>query len=124
MNDKRYDVVGIGSAIVDILSRTDENFLERHNMVKGTMALIDPDQAKALYRDMGRTMNISGGSAANSMAGIASLGGRPAFIGKIGGDEFGEIFNHAIKAAGVDFHAGAKGTTKLPTAMCLGRAPS
>ena len=119
MNDKHYDVVGIGSAIVDILSRTDENFLERHNMVKGTMALIDPDQAKELYRDMGRTMNISGGSAANSMAGIASLGGRPAFIGKIGGDEFGEIFNHAIKAAGVDFHAGAKGTTKLPTAMCL-----
>lgn len=119
MNDTRYDVVGIGSAIVDILSRTGDDFLARHGMVKGTMALIDSGQAKALYADMGRAVNISGGSAANSMAGIASLGGRPAFIGKIGNDELGEIFKHDIKVGGVDFHAGKTNSTLLPTAMCL-----
>jgi len=119
MTETRYDVVGIGSAIVDILSRTTDDFLARHGMVKGTMALMDSGQIKALYDDMGRTINISGGSAANSMAGVASLGGRPAFIGKVGHDEFGDIFSHEIRAVGVDFHPGAANSTKLPTAMCL-----
>lgn len=119
MNAVRYDVVGIGSAIVDILSKANEDFLQRHGMVKGTMALIDSTQSKALYADMGKSVNISGGSAANSMAGIASLGGRPAFIGKVGADELGEIFKHEIKVAGVDFHGGQKNSTLLPTAVCL-----
>jgi len=119
MNEIRYDVVGIGSAIVDILSRTDESFLERHGMVKGTMALMDVLQAKALYNDMGKTVNMSGGSAANSMAGVASLGGRPAFIGKVGNDEMGEVFKHDIRVGGVDFHGGMADSTLLPTAVCL-----
>ncbi len=119
MNTVRYDVVGIGSAIVDILARAEDDFLTRHGMTKGTMALIDSTQAKALYSHMGRSVNISGGSAANSMAGIASLGGRPAFIGKVGTDELGEIFSHDIKVAGVDFHSGQKNSTLLPTAVCM-----
>ncbi|MSO98157.1 MAG: adenosine kinase [Rhodospirillaceae bacterium] len=119
MSDSRYDVVGIGSAIVDVLSRTDESWLADKGMVKGTMALIDSNRAKLLYTAMGVTTNMSGGSVANSMAGIASLGGKPAFIGKVGADQLGESFSHDIRAVGVDFYAGVKNSTKLPTAQCL-----
>ncbi|MDX2143654.1 MAG: adenosine kinase [Rhodospirillaceae bacterium] len=119
MAQARYDVVGIGSAIVDIISRADEDFLGRHGMTKGTMALMTAAQSKQLYDEMGHGVEMSGGSAANSMAGIASLGGKPAFIGKVGADKLGEIFSHEIKVVGVDFHAGAKNSTKLPTAVCL-----
>jgi sugar/nucleoside kinase (ribokinase family) len=119
MAQAHYDVVGIGSAIVDILARADEEFLHRHGMVKGTMALMDSQQSQRLYDQMGHGVEMSGGSAANSMAGIASLGGTPAFIGKVGADKLGEIFNHEIKVVGVDFHAGKTNSTKLPTAVCL-----
>lgn len=119
MPEHRYDVVGIGSAIVDILSRTDDGFLADKGMVKGTMALIDSDRAKLLYEAMGRSMEISGGSAANSMAGIASLGGKPAFIGKVGDDLLGRAFSHELKAAGVDFYSGSQKTVTLPTALSL-----
>ena len=119
MAEARFDVVGIGSAIVDILSKTDDGFLAAEGMVKGTMALIDADQGKSLYAKMGKSMEISGGSAANTMVGVAALGGKPAFIGKVGGDKLGEIFSHDIKVAGVHFHSGAARPTKLPSAMCL-----
>jgi sugar/nucleoside kinase (ribokinase family) len=119
MTETRFDVLGIGNAIVDILSQTDDDFPARHGFVKGTMALIDADKSKQVYADMGRTLNMSGGSAANSMVGIASLGGRPAFIGKVGADEFGSVFTHDLRAAGVDFHAGAPGTTRKSTAVCM-----
>ena len=119
MTEVRYDVLGIGSAIVDIIARTDEDFLRRFGMVKGTMALTDAAQAKAIYDQMGRAVEVSGGSAANTMAGIASLGGAPCFIGKVGNDKLGEIFAHEIKVVGVDFHGGESRPTKLPTATCL-----
>jgi len=119
MTDARYDVLGIGSAIVDILSRTDDDFLAAHGMVKGTMALTTAEQSKKIYDRMGSAVEVSGGSAANSMAGIASLGGSPCFIGKVGADKLGEIFAHEIKAVGVDFHGGESRPPKLPTATCL-----
>ena len=93
MPEHRYDIIGIGSAIVDIISRTDDAFLADKGMVKGTMALIDSDRAKLLYESMGRAVEVSGGSVANSMAGIASLGGTPAFIGKVGDDLLGKAFS-------------------------------
>lgn len=119
MTDARYDVIGIGSAIVDILSRTDDEFIAANGMVKGTMALISSAESSALYERMGRAIEMSGGSAANTMAGIASLGGAPAFIGKVGDDKFGEIFRHDIKAVGVDYHGGEDRPAQLPTATCL-----
>lgn len=116
MPEARYDVIGIGSAIVDILSRTDDDFIKAHGMVKGTMALCNAERSKFIYDRMGRAVEISGGSAANTMAGIASLGGTPAFIGKVGRDKLGEIFAHDIKVSGVDFSS-TFGTQ--PTATCL-----
>jgi sugar/nucleoside kinase (ribokinase family) len=119
MTEARFDVVGIGSAIVDVLSRTEDAFLTSQGMNKGSMALISADEAKSLYDRMGKAIEVSGGSAANTMAGIAALGGKPAFIGKVGADKFGEIFSHDITAGGVHFHPGAAKPTKLPSAMCL-----
>lgn len=116
MPEARYDVIGIGSAIVDILSRTDDDFLAAHGMVKGTMALTDAARSSFLYTRMGKAIEVSGGSAANTMAGIASLGGAPAFIGKVGKDKLGEIFRHDIEVVGVAFR-GAVGVQ--PTATCL-----
>ncbi len=118
MPETRFDVLGIGSAIVDILSRCDEDLLASFDLVKGCMALTSAEKAKRIYDRMGRAMEISGGSAANTMAGIASLGGTPAFIGKLGNDKLGEIFRHDIEAIGVDFHSGHK-PADLPTATCL-----
>ncbi len=117
MPNKRYDIVGIGSAIVDVLSKTDDAFLADKGMVKGTMALIDSERSQLLYQSMGQTVNISGGSVANTMVGIASLGGTPAFIGKIGADTLGRSFAHEIKAAGVDYYEGKNNSTTLPTAV-------
>ncbi len=119
MTDVRFDVVGIGSAIVDILSTTDENFLAANGMVKGTMALINADESRSLYEKMGKAVEASGGSAANTMAGVASLGGKPAFIGKVGNDKIGDIFRHDIKVVGVDYHSGEDRPTQLPSATCL-----
>ncbi len=115
MPEARYDVIGIGSAIVDILARTNDDFINAHGMVKGTMALCTAEQSKLIYDRMGKAVEISGGSAANSMAGIASLGGNPAFIGKVGKDHLGEVFAHDIKVGGVEF-LGSLGTK--PTATC------
>jgi len=114
----RYDVVGIGNAIVDVLAHADEDFLVRHNMTKGTMALIDSDAADALYDDMSSAIECSGGSAANTIAGLASLGGRGAFIGKVKDDSLGKVFAHDIKAIGVDFPT-IPATDGPSTARCL-----
>ncbi len=97
------DVVGIGNAIVDIIGRCDDAFLARFEAAKGSMRLVDTAALMALYDAMGPGIEISGGSAANTMAGIASLGGKAGFIGKIGGDQFGAIFKHDITAQGVAF---------------------
>ena len=115
MAEARYDVIGIGAAIVDILSRTDDAFINAHGMVKGTMALCTAERSKFLYDRMGKAVEVSGGSAANTMAGVASLGGKPAFIGKVGKDHLGEVFSHDIKIGGVEFF-GSFGAQ--PTATC------
>jgi len=99
----RYDVLGIGNAIVDVLARADDDFLTRQGMTKGGMALIDQPRAEAIYDAMGPAVEVSGGSAANTIVGVASLGGRGAFIGKVKDDEFGRTFAHDIRAAGVAF---------------------
>ena len=97
------DVLAIGNAIVDVISQTDDGFLERHGLAKGAMTLIDEAQAARLYGETGAGIEMSGGSAANTAAGIASLGGRAAFIGRVKGDQLGEVFTHDLRAAGVAF---------------------
>jgi adenosine kinase len=99
----RYDVLGIGNAIVDVLARTDDDFLVQQKMPKGSMSLIDEARAKSIYEAMGPTTKASGGSAANTIAGVASLGGRAAFVGKVKDDELGKAFTHDIRAIGVSF---------------------
>ncbi len=103
MTDTKYDVLGIGNAIFDVLVRTDEAFLSRHGMTKGSMALIDEARASAIYRDMGPATEMSGGSAANTIVGIASLGARAAYVGKVKDDQIGALYTHDIRAAGVAF---------------------
>src|SRR5437588_1230 len=98
-----YDVLGIGNAIVDVIARTEDDFLIKHAMSKGTMALIDEPRAEAIYAAMGPAIEISGGSGANTIAGVASFGARAAFIGKVKDDELGRAFAHDIRAAGVAF---------------------
>ncbi len=118
MTGIRYDVVGIGNAIVDIIGRCDDAFLAANGAPKGHMRLVDADTVAALYKAMGPAIEISGGSAANTMAGVASLGGRSAFIGKVAGDELGRIFAHDIRAAGVAFASQAV-NGKAPTSRSL-----
>mgnify|MGYP000456788647 CR=1 FL=1 len=118
MSDARFDVVGIGNAIVDVLSHESDDFLTRHAMTKGTMALIDADAADKLYDDMGSGIECSGGSAANTIAGLASLGGRGAFIGKVKDDTLGKVFHHDIEAIGVHFPTTAA-SEGASTARCL-----
>ncbi len=103
MTHNPVDVVGIGNAIVDVLARIDDDFLETHNISKGAMHLVDEDQARTLYDAMGPGIEISGGSAANTIAGIASFGGNGAYIGKVRDDQLGDVFGHDIRAVGVDF---------------------
>ena len=118
MPSSDYDVVGIGNAIVDVLAKADEHFLVQHNLAKGAMTLIDAPTAGRLYQAMAPAIECSGGSTANTMAGLASLGGRGAFIGKVCADQLGSVFNHDIKAAGVAFSTPpSKGGP--PTARCL-----
>jgi sugar/nucleoside kinase (ribokinase family) len=103
MATARYDVLGIGNAIVDVIARTEESFLLKQGMNKGTMALIDEARAEQIYDAMGPAVEISGGSAANTTVGLASFGARAAFVGKVKDDELGRAFSHDIRAAGVAF---------------------
>ena len=118
MVQHELDVVGIGNAIVDVLAHADETLLETHGLVKGAMTLIDVARAEALYRAMGPGVEVSGGSAANSIAGLGSLGGRGGFVGKVSDDQLGQIFGHDIRAAGVAFET-APSRSGVPTARCL-----
>ena len=103
MKSARYDVLGIGNAIVDVIARTEEDFLLKQGMTKGAMALIDEPRAEAIYDAMGPAVETSGGSAANTIVGLASLGARAAFVGKVKDDMLGRAFTHDIRAAGVAF---------------------
>jgi sugar/nucleoside kinase (ribokinase family) len=103
MTSAKYDVLGIGNAIFDVLVRTDESFLAAHGMTKGGMALIDEARAASIYRDMGPATEMSGGSAANTIVGVANLGARAAYVGKVKDDQIGRLYTHDIRAAGVAF---------------------
>lgn len=103
MPNAKYDVLGIGNAIVDVLASADDSFLVERSLAKGSMQLLDPEAAEKLYREMGPGVEASGGSAANTIAGIASLGGSTAFVGKVKRDQLGDIFKHDIRALGVHF---------------------
>ena len=112
----KYDVLALGNAIVDILARCDDQFLTDNELNKGSMQLIDTDQAEALYAKMGPAIEVSGGSAANTAAGIAALGGNTAFIGKVADDQLGQIFAHDLKATGVHYAIQPATDAELPTA--------
>jgi sugar/nucleoside kinase (ribokinase family) len=103
MTSIRYDVLGLGNAIVDVLARTDDDFLLKQAMRKGSMSLIDEARAAEIYEAMGPAVEISGGSAANTIVGAAGFGARAAFIGRVKDDSLGNVFAHDIRAAGVAF---------------------
>ena len=116
--DDTIDVTGIGNAVVDVLAHADDAFIDAQGLTKGTMALIDAYRAKELYAQMGSALEISGGSAGNTMAGLASLGGRGAYVGKVAADQLGEVFTHDIRAVGVQYDTVAL-EGGAPTARCL-----
>ncbi len=97
------DVVGVGNSIVDVIAKVDDGFIEAHGLAKGAMTLIDQERATSLYTVMPPALEISGGSAANTVAGVASFGGSAAYIGKVRDDQLGEVFAHDLRAAGVGF---------------------
>jgi sugar/nucleoside kinase (ribokinase family) len=107
MTSTKYDVLGIGNAIFDVLVQTDESFLSSHGMTKGGMALIDEARAASIYSDMGPAIEMSGGSAANTIVGLANLGARAAYVGKVKDDQIGRLYSHDIRAAGVAFETKA-----------------
>ncbi len=118
MTTAAFDVLGIGNAIVDVIARADDRFLSKHDLTKGSMMLIDEARADALYAAMGSGVEVSGGSCGNTMAGIASFGGKGAYIGKVRNDQLGQVFGHDIKAIGVSF-ATPPATSGPATARCL-----
>jgi len=118
VNGASRAVVGIGNALVDVLSQASEEFVADQGMVKGSMALIDTDRAVALYGAMGPGVEISGGSAANTMAGIASFGGNAAFIGRVSRDQLGEVYTHDLRSAGVRFDT-VPADGGMPSGRCL-----
>ena len=118
MNNEPLDVVGIGNAIVDVLSHADDEFMVRESLVKGSMTLIDTARAEALYEAIGVTIEVSGGSAANTIAGIASLGGKGGFVGRVRDDQLGTVFSHDLRTLGVEFDV-TPATEGPPTGRCV-----
>ena len=123
--ETRYDIVAIGNAIVDVISQASDDFLDEEQLVKGSMALVDADRARELYRDMGPAREISGGSGANTLAGASTLGRQCALIAQVADDQLGEVFAHDIRATGIDFdvppHLSRRIT--ISTAGCRRRQP-
>jgi sugar/nucleoside kinase (ribokinase family) len=118
MTRARFDVVGIGNAMVDVIAHAEESVLASHHLAKGTMTLIDTDRAESLYALMPPAIEVSGGSAGNTVAGVASLGGRAAYIGKVSRDQLGHVFAHDITASGVTFQV-PPSADGLGTGRCL-----
>jgi sugar/nucleoside kinase (ribokinase family) len=118
MSHPEIDVIAIGNAIVDVMAPCQDELIERLGMTRGGMTLIDTDQAHELYAAMGPAREISGGSAANTLAGLAALGAQCAFIGQVAGDQLGEVFAHDIRAGGIAFNTPARAGDP-PTARCL-----
>lgn len=118
MTEPTLDIVAIGNAIVDVIARADDDFLATHSLVKGGMQLVDTATAELFYENMGPGLEISGGSAANTLAGMAALGRSCAFIGQVRDDTLGKVFTHDIRALGIRFDTPAR-TEEPPTARCL-----
>jgi sugar/nucleoside kinase (ribokinase family) len=118
MPESVFDVVGVGNAIVDVIAESSEALVARLGLAKGTMTLVDPARAAALYDEMGPAVEMSGGSAANTIAGVASFAGKAAYIGKVRDDELGRVFRHDIRAAGVEYRIAPRDSGP-PTARCL-----
>lgn len=118
MTNISYDVVGIGNAIVDVLAHADDALLAEMGVAKGVMTLIDGDQAERIYARMPPGIECSGGSAANTVAGLAALGGRGAYVGKVRDDQLGQVFRHDIRAAGITFDT-PPAVDGSSTARCL-----
>ncbi|HEX8486651.1 adenosine kinase [Sphingomonas sp.] len=119
MTQPTYDVVAIGNAIVDVLSQADDSFIATEGMAKGSMQLMfSPEEADALYAKMGSGIEASGGSAANTVAGVAALGGKCGFIGQVADDQLGEVFAHDIRSVGIRFDTPARAGAPT-TARCL-----
>ncbi|WP_416907052.1 MAG: adenosine kinase [Polymorphobacter sp.] len=116
--NQTYDVLAIGNAIVDVIVAAPPEFLSERDIAKGSMRLISAEEAETLYAAMGPGREISGGSAANTVVGMAMLGARPAFVGRVARDQLGEVFTHDIRAAGVDFTT-APSAGGNPTGRCL-----
>lgn len=118
MSEPLYDVIAIGNAIVDVMAPCDDADIERLGLAKGGMTLVDTARAKELYDAMGPAREISGGSAANTLAGLAALGAKCGFIGQVADDQLGEVFAHDIRAGGIAFETPSR-TDEPPTARCL-----
>jgi sugar/nucleoside kinase (ribokinase family) len=118
VSETRLDVLAIGDAVVDVIAVADDAFLEREGLVKGSMQVLDAEGATRLYAHMRQARETSGGSAANTMAGVAALGGRAGFVGQVAADQLGEIFTHDIRASGVEFLTPPKAGGE-PTGRCL-----
>ncbi len=116
--DAAFDVLGIGNALVDVLSTEPEDFIDRLGMVKGAMTLIDTERAEELYEALSDKTEMSGGSAANTLSGVASFGGRAAYIGRIRDDGLGKAFSHDLNSLGVHFSS-PKATEGDPTGRCM-----
>ena len=114
MASGELDVIGIGNALVDVLSHADDALIERQGLVKGTMHLVDEERARALYEAMGPGVEISGGSAANTVVGVASFGGRAHYVGKVRDDQLGDVFGHDLRATGVGYDT-PRATSGPPT---------
>jgi len=118
MAQPRFDVLGIGNAIVDVIIQTDDGFLSENNLLKGAMSLVDAETSAALYDKSGPAIEISGGSAGNTISCLASLGSNAAYVGKVFDDQLGHVFAHDIRSLGVHF-ATTPATEGPPTATCL-----
>ncbi|MFC3213465.1 MULTISPECIES: adenosine kinase [Novosphingobium] len=118
MTQPRLDVIAIGNAIIDVIGNCSDTQIEELGLSRGGMMLIDADQARTLYDAMGPAREISGGSAANTLAGLAALGAKCGFIGQVAEDQLGEVFTHDIRAAGIEFDVPAR-PGQPPTARCL-----
>ena len=118
MTDTRLDVLAIGNAIVDIIADADDAFLEREGLTKGSMRLIDAEEATRLYEHMGPAREVSGGSAGNTAAGVAALGARAGFIGQVAPDQLGEFYIHDLRSTGVEFTT-APADFGVPTARSM-----
>ena len=114
----RFDVVGVGNALVDVIAHADDRFIDQHDLVKGSMTLVDTQRALHIYKALGSAVEMSGGSAANTMCGIASFGGRAAYIGKVSNDDLGQVFGHDLRAVGVQFRPGSP-DPETPTGRCI-----